>query len=104
MVVTSPIGDQAPPAFAEITIILAKVHLAFLSAISFLKRAIMTIVVVRLSRTADMKKVIIPMIQISFTWLAVLILSFITVNPWCWSITSTIVMAPKRKKRISAIS
>ncbi len=66
-------GDQAPPEFAAMTIMLAKIHLVCLSDISFRRRAIITIVVVRLSRTDDMKNVINPIIQISLTWLVVLI-------------------------------
>lgn len=59
-------GDHAPPELKVITIMLAKSQRVGLSEISFLSRATITIVVVRLSRTADMKKVMNPMIQISF--------------------------------------
>ncbi|MEZ5000697.1 MAG: hypothetical protein R2727_08670 [Bacteroidales bacterium] len=55
MVVTSPMGDHRPPAFAAITIILAKNHLVPLSG-DCLRRATITIVV-RLSSAAERKNV-----------------------------------------------
>lgn len=79
-------GDHAPPAFAAITIILAKNHLSPLSEISFLNSATITIVVVRLSSAADMKKVRKLSIHSSFTFDVVLILSVITLNPWFWQL------------------
>ena len=104
VVVTSPIGDQAPPALAEIITIPAKIHLVSLSLISFLNKEIITIDVVRLSSTAEKKKVIMQIIQSSLTLLLVFILSVITLNPSLASTSSTIVMAPKRKNRILEIS
>ena len=60
MVVTSPMGDQAPPLFAAMTITLAKkIHRSFLLAINRRSSMTMMIVVVMLSSAADMKKVMI---------------------------------------------
>ena len=53
VVVTSPIGDQAPPAFAAITISAAYQILRFLSETTFCKMEIRTIVAVRLSIIAE---------------------------------------------------
>ena len=63
VVVTSPIGDQAPPAFAAITIIPIKKRRSSLSSMSFARRVIMTMVVVKLSRTAERKNAVNPVIQ-----------------------------------------
>src|SRR5688572_8891520 len=56
VVVTSPIGDQAPPAFAAITIIPTKNRRISLFGINFRTNETITMVVVRLSRTAERKK------------------------------------------------
>ena len=104
MVVTSPMGDHAPPALAASTIMAAKNHLVCLSETSFLSNATITIVVVRLSSAADIKKVRKLRIHKSFTFRVVLILSVMILNPSCLSITSTMVIAPRRKKRISEMS
>ena len=56
--VTSPKGDQAPPAFAAMTVIPVNSKRCSRPAINFLKRETITIVVVRLSSMADKKKVI----------------------------------------------
>ena len=53
VVVTSPIGDQAPPALAATTISAAYQILSFLSETTFCKIEIRTIVAVRLSIIAD---------------------------------------------------
>ena len=53
VVVTSPIGDQAPPALAATTIRAAYQILNFLSETTFCKMEIKTIVAVRLSIIAD---------------------------------------------------
>src|SRR5688572_4809689 len=57
VVVTSPMGDQAPPALAAMTIMPAKNKRMFLFGTSFRTRETMTIDVVRLSRMAERKKV-----------------------------------------------
>ena len=63
----------------------------------------MTIVVVRLSSIALRKKVTIPTSHIRVTCFLVRISEVITSKPLCASITSTIVMAPIRKKTIWAV-
>ena len=104
IVVTSPIGDHAPPAFAARITIPAKNQRVFLSATSFLSNAHITIEVVKLSSTADMKNVRIEIIHNNFLLLVVVILSVIIEKPSCLSTISTIVIAPNRKKSISAVS
>ena len=58
VVVTSPKGDQAPPALAAITIIPANQRRSSLSAKIFAQTDVITIAVVRLSNSAESKKVI----------------------------------------------
>ena len=58
IVVTSPIGDQAPPLLAAITITPAKSQRSSCSDNNRRISIIITIVVVILSSTADMKNVI----------------------------------------------
>lgn len=96
IVVTSPVGVHAPPLFAAIITTLAKSHLSLLSPTSFLSSIVITIAVVRLSSTADMKKVMKAKIQRSLRLFEVVILSVITENPPWTSISSTIVIAPMR--------
>ena len=81
MVVTSPMGDHAPPLLAAMTITLAKIHRSFLLAISRRSSMTMMIVVVMLSRAADMKKVMIASSHISLRLLRVVIWSVMTLNP-----------------------
>ena len=104
MVVTSPIGENAPPLLAAITITLEKIQRSF----CFFKRqpTIVTIiiVVVRLSRTADMKKVTNAIIQSSFLFFLAVMVSVMMLNPPYRSITSTMVIALMRKIRISHVS
>ncbi len=104
MVVTSPIGDHAPPELAARMIIPAKNHLSSLSSISFRSRATITMVVVRLSKTADIKNVTILIIHSSLLLSLVVILSVIIRKPLCLSIISTMVMAPNKKNSISDVS
>src|SRR5512133_175098 len=104
VVVTSPIGVQAPPAFAAITVIPAKNILSSLLSENFDRREIMTMVVVRLSRTAERKKMIIDIIHKSLCLLVKLITFVITSKPLCALISSTIVIAPRRKNRIPAFA
>ena len=66
VVVTSPIGDQAPPELAAITTRAANISRSSLSAIIFRNSETRTMVVVRLSRTADKKNVMNPISQTSF--------------------------------------
>ena len=57
VVVTSPMGDHAPPALALMITAPAKSHRVGLSAINFRSKEIITIEVVRLSKAAEKKKV-----------------------------------------------
>src|SRR6478735_3351069 len=100
VVVTSPIGVQAPPALAAITIIPAKNKRMSLLGISFRTSESITIVVVRLSSTDDKKNVTQQMIHNNVLGFLVLIRSVMKRNPWCASTNSTMVMAPIRKNRI----
>ena len=72
MVVTSPIGDHAPPALAARITMLAKMRRS-LRSIILRSNAIITIEVVRLSSTADMKKVRMQMIHSRRVFFLVLI-------------------------------
>ena len=63
----------------------------------------MTMVVVRLSKIALRKKVVKPTIHIRVERSVVLMREVMTSNPSCASTTSTIVMAPIRKKTICAV-
>ena len=75
VVVTSPMGLNAPPALDEIMTNPKSNHLVFLSSINLFNIEIITIVVVKLSNTADKKKVITEISQINFVLLVVFILS-----------------------------
>ena len=103
VVVISPIGDQAPPALAAMTISAANKSLSLGSFNSFLVREIITIVAVKLSNTALKKKVMRLIIQSKETSLVVLMREVITSKPLWASITSTMVIAPIKKKTISAV-
>ncbi len=103
VVVTSPIGDQAPPAFAAITTKPANHKRSFLLDINFRNSVIKTMVAVRLSMIADKIKANTPMIQSNFFLLRVRTAVFKTSNPLWRSMISTIVMAPIRKTKISAV-
>ncbi len=104
VVVTSPIGLHAPPAFAEITIKPANISRSLWEGINLRSRDTITMVVVRLSSTAERKNVRRPTIQTSLRLLVVVIRWVITSKPSCASINSTITMAPSKKKSIPAIS
>ncbi len=68
-------SDQAPPSLVASTTMLAKNHLDSRSLINFLTNANSTMVVVSLSRVADMKKVRKLRIHKSLTLFSVLNLS-----------------------------
>ena len=104
MVVTSPMGLHAPPALAAITTMPARIHRSCLSFTSLRSNAHITIVVVMLSSAALRKKVMVPTTQMSIDFRWPVMWSVITRNPSCASTSSTIVMAPMRKKRMLAIS
>ena len=103
VVVTSPIGVQAPPALAAITIKPANNILSSFSASNFRIKEIMTIVVVKLSRIALRKKLTNPTNHIKEDKRLVLILEVITSKPLCASTTSTIAIAPIKKNTICAV-
>ena len=94
VVVTSPIGVHAPPAFAAITINAPNSLRSSMLGRIFLITDTITIVVVKLSSIADMKKVSKPIALINPRLFLALILSVTTLNPWCASTISTIVIAP----------
>ena len=104
VVVTSPMRDQAPPALAEMMTAPAKSQRVGLSAMSFRSREIITMEVVRLSSAAEKKKVRVAMIHSRRPFFRVLIRSVMTANPLWASTNSTMVMAPRRKKRMLEIS
>ena len=104
VVVTSPTGDQAPPALAAITIRPAKYHRIFWSSMIFDTSDTITMVVVKLSSNDERKKVIMVIMASSLLAFLVWILSVITRKPSCASISSTIAIAPIKKNKISAIS
>ena len=81
VVVTSPIGLQAPPALAAITMMPAKKSRSSCRSSSFFISEIITMVVVRLSSTALRKKVTIPTSQSSEVRLVVLMREVITSKP-----------------------
>ena len=63
MVVTSPTGDQAPPALAAISTAPAYIHRSRPEGISFRSMATITMAVARLSSRAEMTKAMPPTIQ-----------------------------------------
>ena len=104
MVVTSPIGVQAPPALAAMTIMLAKNQRSCLTGIILLSSVHIMMVVVRLSRMADKQNASTPNIHNSSTLDVALIWSVMTRKPPQRSTTSTMVMAPSRKNTVSPVS
>ena len=103
VVVTSPMGDHAPPAFAAITIIPAKNNLSSRLSRSLRTKEIITIVVVKLSKIELRKKATQQIIHSNIGKLCVLILAVTTSKPWCASTTSTMAMAAIKKKTICAV-
>ena len=103
MVVTSPMGDHAPPLLAAIMIIPEKIHLSDGLSTNFLKIMTMIIVVVILSKTADMKKAIPAKSHSNVSFLRVVIPFVMILKPACESTSSTIVIAPMRKTRVSQV-
>src|SRR5690349_16608629 len=81
VVVTSPMGDHAPPALAAITIMPAKNSLSWGSFMIFRRRDTITMVVVRLSSIADKKKVTMEMIHNRFRLLVFVIFLVMILNP-----------------------
>ena len=81
VVVTSPIGVQAPPALAAMMTIPAKNLRCSASLINFLSNETMTMEVVRLSKTEERKKVMMETIQRSLTVFLVVMRSVIMRKP-----------------------
>src|SRR5918993_1643493 len=81
VVVTSPIGDHAPPAFAAITIIPAKNKRMSLFGTNFRMRETITMDVVRLSNSADRKNVTQQMTHNNVFGFLVLMRSVMIRNP-----------------------
>mmetsp|Transcript_22082 Transcript_22082/g.55359 ORF Transcript_22082/g.55359 Transcript_22082/m.55359 type:complete len:209 (-) Transcript_22082:624-1250(-) len=106
VVVTSPIGLQAPPALAAITTIPPSVMRVSRSesATSLVRSEHMTMVVVRLSKTAERKKERPAVMTRSSCFDVVWILSVTMEKPLWASTVSTMLMAPTKKKTIWAIS
>ena len=96
MVVTSPMGDQAPPLLAAMTIRLAKIHRSRCCGMMRRSSMIMMMEVVMLSSTADMKNVIVASSHSSRRLLCVRMREVMTWKPPWVSIRSTMVMAPIR--------
>ena len=71
---------------------------------NFLITETIKIVVVKLSKTADKKNVINPIIKIKYIGLTSINFWVITSNPLWASINSTMVIAPIRKNKTLAIS
>lgn len=82
VVVTSPMGVQAPPALAAMTTRAPKSLLASTLGTSLRRSEIMTMVVVRLSSTEDMTKARMPMVHMSPFLEVVLMKSVTTRKPW----------------------
>mmetsp|Transcript_25798 Transcript_25798/g.75609 ORF Transcript_25798/g.75609 Transcript_25798/m.75609 type:complete len:312 (+) Transcript_25798:373-1308(+) len=104
VVVTSPMGVQTPPALAAMTTMAPKSLRSSLSSMTLRSRLTMTIVTVRLLSTAERKKVIKPTSQNSFWRESTCSFSVRKRKPWCASITSTMVLAARRKKQMSDTS
>ncbi len=100
VVVTSPMVVQAPPAFAAITIIDANSSRSSFSILNFDSRETITMAVVKLSSIDDIKNVIQVITHNSERLDLTPIRLVIRSNPSCASMSSTMVIAPSRKKSI----
>ena len=103
VVVTSPIGDHAPPAFAATTTMAAYQSRSSLLLISLRNKVTKTIVAVRLSIIAERIKARIPIIHNNLFLLFVRTAPFNISKPRCKSMISTIVIAPIKKISISEV-
>ena len=81
VVVTSPIGDHAPPALAAIIIRPANHNLSLLSLMSFLSMVMSTIVAVKLSIIADKINANMHIIHSRMLFFLVLMKPFMVANP-----------------------
>ena len=104
MVVTSPMGDHAPPLLADIIITPAYFHRSRLLLIK--RRNIITIiiVVVILSRMADIKNDKKAITHIKLRLFCAVMRRVINAKPSYLSISSTIVIAPIKNTTISHVS
>src|SRR6185437_11338032 len=100
----SPSGDHTPPALAAMITMPANHNLSSFPLNNFEHNEVITIAVVKLSRSADRKKVRKAIINKSFGLLVVVILDVRILKPPCESINSTMVIAPIRKNRIEDMS
>src|SRR4029078_10248503 len=98
VVVTSPIGVHAPPAFAATTTKQHKRKRSARCGIILRKRETIKIVVVKLSSTAERTKERQDTSHNIFFFEEGLMRSVMILNPRCASISSTRVMAPIKKK------
>ena len=103
MVVTSPMGEKAPPELAAMMTSEAYMMRSLWSLTSLRSIMIMTIDVVRLSSMAERKKVMNAMRHSNTFLLLVWRVSLTKLNPPFWSTSSTIVMAPMRKNSVVAV-
>ena len=100
IVVTSPMGENAPPELAAMITSAAYLNLSSFSGMSFRSIIIITMLVVRLSSIADSRKVRNATRQ-SKTLLSLVLTQLRTkLNPPFWSTSSTIVIAPMRKNSV----
>ncbi len=104
MVVTSPIGENAPPLLAAIMTKAAYKTRSLCCDTNLRKIMIITMLVVMLSRMAERMKVMNAMRQSSARLLLVCMTRRTQSKPPFWSTTSTMVMAPMRKKSVVPVS
>ena len=104
MVVTSPIGEKAPPELAAMITSEAYIIRSWRSATSLRRIIIITILVVRLSRMADKMNVMKAIRHNKVRFERVFITVRTQLKPPFWSTISTMVMAPIRKKSVVDVS
>ena len=103
-VVTSPMGEQEPPALEAMIIIQLNTKRAVRSGISFRAMEIITITVARLPNKMDMKKVIMERMHRSLRGRLALMELESTSKPPCESTMSIMAMEPSTKNRVVATS
>ena len=101
MVVTSPIGDHEPPAFAAIITIQAYFKRSVRSGTSLRNTAMITIAAAKLSNKAEKKKVAKLIYHNSLRLFGVRIYPVTALKPPCLSTISTINMEHITKKSVS---
>ena len=104
IVVTSPIGENAPPELAAMITSEAKMMRSRRSATSLRSIITITMLVVRLSSMAERKKVIKAMRHNRARFDFVFITLRTQLKPPFWSTISTMVMAPMRKNSVVEVS